>query len=238
MNFPNIRYYGLHKANLLSEDEQNFSDDFVISNRIGSDSQVGTIWLAHINLSSFVIKVQSNLGKAHAEFEIQNYLSHKWPRNFLITYKCKDYSEHGNFIFMETAIGDLSQVLKYSTVDEKMLSKYILDVIQSVEIMSTEKIFHGDLHIRQIMIVLRNNVTFTKAVVGDFGEHLRIDSPTMHLSDLKTFFKSLLEIIHSFEISACLEFISQRISYIELNDLSYNLLSLQQDISDIKNYFF
>src|SRR5438552_2206950 len=105
---------------------------------------------------------------------------------------------------METAIGDLSQVIKYSIVNEKLLLGYILDIIESVKIMSMEQIFHGDLHIRQIFIVLRNVINcepIQKAVIGDFGEHLRIDSPTMHLTDLKTFFKSLLEIINYVENS-------------------------------------
>ena len=89
------------------------------------------------------------------------------------------------------------------------------------------------------------NVDRRKAVIGDFGEHLRIESPTMHLSDLKIFLKSLLEIIEYvgnserfiLKISSCLDFMSRRTSKIELDDLSYNLLSLQQDISHIKNFF-
>ena len=192
---------------------------------------------------SFVIKVQSNRNKAHKEFDIQNYLSRKYPKNFLITYAYIDDSKNRNVIFMETAIGDLSQVIMYSVVDENMLTGYILDVIDSVEIMSTEKVFYGDLHIRQIFIVVRD-LNIKKAVIGDFGEHLRIDSPTMHLSDLKTFFKSLLELIQYVEssdkfisrITKCLDFMKKRISSIEINDLSYDILSLQRDISEIK-YF-
>ena len=250
MEFPNIRYHGLHIPNLLSEEDQKRLSDLIhspifISQRIGSESQVGTIWLSSLKNMSFVIKVQSNRNKAHQEFEIQNYLSHRYPKNFLLTYDFIDDSKNRNVIFMETAIGDLSQVIMYSIVDENMLTGYILDVIDSVEIMSTEKVFHRDLHIRQIFIVVRD-LNIKKAVIGDFGEHLRIDSPTMHLSDLKTFFKSLLEIIQYVKssdkfisrITKCLEFICRQSSYIEFNDLSYDLLSLQQDISDIKNFFF
>ena len=249
MEFPNKRYYGLHIPNLLSEEDQKRLSDLIhspifISQRIGSESQVGTIWLSSLKNMSFVIKVQSNCNKAHQEFEIQNYLSHRYPKNFLITYGCIDRNQTTNVIFMETAIGDLSQVIMYSIVDQNMLTNYILDVIDSVEIMSIEKVFHGDLHIRQIFIVLRN-VNIKKAVIGDFGEHLRIDSPTMHLSDLKIFFKSLLEIIQYVEssdkfiskITKCLDFISRQSSYIELNDLSYDILSLQRDISEIKSLF-
>ena len=188
MEFPKKRYHGLHISNLLSpEDQKKLScldlSNMFISMQIGSESQVGKVYLASLFSSpssslSFVIKVQSNINKTHSEYEIQHYLSHKWPNNFVMTYEVK----HENSIFMETAIGDLEQVIKYSIVDENILTGYILDVIDSVEIMSTEKVFHGDLHIRQIFIVVRNGNT-RKAVIGDFGEHLRIDSPTTHLSD-------------------------------------------------------
>lgn len=110
--------------------------------------------------------------------------------------------------------------------------------------MSSERIFHGDLHIRQIMIVSRNINNcepVMKAVIGDFGEHVIIDSPTTHLSDLKVFFKSLLEVIEHVEssqlftlkISKCLSFISQKITNIELHDLSYDI---NEDILQIKNF--
>ena len=149
---------------------------------------------------------------------------------------------------METAIGDLSQVIQYSIVDESMLRGYILDIIEAVQLMSMEKVFHGDLHIRQIFIVLRNITdceSLRNAVIGDFGEHLRIESPTMHLSDLKIFFKSLLEMIDYVEnsekftlkISSCLDFISRQSVKIDLNDLSYDIESIKSDMSHIRNFF-
>lgn len=271
MEFPNKRYDGLHIANLLSfDDEKRLSslincdifDKLFVSKRIGSESQFGTIWLCSLSELSFIIKVQTNRKKAHSEFEIQNELSHTWSHNFLITYGNIDCPEAifrdneevtiietGNFIFMETAIGDLSQVIKFSIVDQKTLIGYILDVIEAVEIMSMAKVFHGDLHVRQIFIVLRNITDcnpIKKAVIGDFGEHLQIESPTMHLSDLKIFFKSLLEIIDGvenskklkFQISNCLQFISQEITKIESNDdLFYDIRSIERNISQIKNFF-
>lgn len=274
MEFPNRKYDGLHIPNLLSIDDEKILSDLIncdifnslfISKRIGSESQIGTIWLCSLKTLnfSFIIKVQSNRNKAHLEFRIQNYLSHTWSHNFLITYGSIDCPEvsfrdkgeittikTGNFIFMETAIGDLSQVIKYSIVDEKMLTGYILDVIDAVEIMTMTKVFHGDLHIRQIFIVLRNITgceLSKKAVIGDFGEYLQIESPTMHLSDLKIFFKSLLEIIHVenyvensqkfiLKISKCLEFISQEITRIEIKDLSYDTESIKRDITQMKSF--
>lgn len=285
MQFPDKRYEGLHVHNLLSvEDERklfslincNIFDRLFISKRIGSDSQCGTIWLCSLKRScinnkedtenlnlSFIIKVQSNLNKAHPEFQIQYYLSHTWSRNFLIAYGSIDCPEvilrddgkltvikNGNFIFMETAIGDLFQLIQYSIVDEKMLMGYIVDVIEAVEIMSINKIFHGDLHIRQIFIVYRNSEenscnSIMKAVIGDFGEHLQIESPTMHFSDLKIFFKSLLEIIDyvdncdnfRYKISECLEFISKETARVEMEDQCYDVEVIKRDISHIKNFF-
>lgn len=177
MEFPNRKYEGLHIPNLISvEDEKklnmlincNIFDLLFISKRIGSESQVGTIWLCSINNGnlkcSFIIKVQSNRKKAAAEAGIQSYLSHKWPNNFVITYGSIDCPkkiflpymvgkkkqqitlwddeqpeepitiDDGNFIFMETCIGDLYQVIRYSIVTEEMLTGYILDVIDSIYI--------------------------------------------------------------------------------------------------------
>jgi hypothetical protein len=283
MEFPNKKYEGLHIPNLLSiEDEKklfasidcNIFDSLFISKRIGSESQFGTIWLCSLNISSgnilnnneglklsFIIKVQANRNKAQSEFKIQNYLSHTWSENFLVSYGSIDCPEvimrdneqvtvikTGNFIFMETAIGDLSQVIKYSIVNENMLTSHILDIIESVEIMSSVKIFHGDLHIRQIFIVLRNInhcEQTQKAVIGDFGESLEIESPTIHLSDLKVFFKSLLEVIDYVENSQnftikilnCLDFISRQSTQVELNDSFYDIESIRLDILEIKKFF-
>ncbi len=136
---------------------------------------------------------------------------------------------------METAIGDLSQVIKYSIVNENMMRGYILDVIEAVEIMSYEKIFHGDLHIRQIFIVLRDNKL--KAVIGDFGEHLQIDSPTMHLSELKVFFTSLSEMRGSQQIKNSFDFILKQTVKVELNDVPYDIASIKSDIEQIKKFF-
>lgn len=122
-----------------------------VSKRIGSENQVGTVWLSSLNTQdfqvSFVIKVQSNRNKARSEFDVQYYLSHKWPNNFIISYNSIDcpevtlwYRGHptivktGNFIFMKTAVGDLSQVIRFGVVSENMLTYYILNVIESVKI--------------------------------------------------------------------------------------------------------
>jgi serine/threonine protein kinase len=246
MNFPSNRYRGLHMPKLLCKEDENklknasngaILSSLFISKRIGSDSQIGTVWLASLNSLSFVFccKLQSNRDKAHNEFKILHHLSHKWEENFIRAYKCID-TEEGNLIFMEIAIGDLEQVIKYDTVTEQMLRGFVLDVIDSVEIMASEKVFHGDLHIRQILIVTRNSSK--KAVIADFGEHVLIDSPTMHLSDLKTFFKSLLEVIH-FQRSVsvimnCLDFITRRITEIELNN---SAACMRRDVSVLRKFF-
>jgi hypothetical protein len=77
------------------------------------------------------------------------------------------------------------------------------------------------------------------------GEHIQIESPTMHLSDLKIFFKSLLEFIDEIEnsnnfynkISNCLDFITKQTTHIELNNASYDSQSIQRDILHIKSFF-
>ncbi len=80
MQFPKERYHGLHIHNLLSvgDGEKLSCVDIFVSKRIGSDSQFGTIWLCSLNNFSFVIKVQTNFGKAHREFKVQDLLSHTY----------------------------------------------------------------------------------------------------------------------------------------------------------------
>ena len=89
-------------------------------------------------------------------------------------------------MFMEVAMSDLQQLLTYQNVTKGELISYILNVCDSIEIMATNFLYHGDLHIGNIFLVKRN--TTIKAVVGDFGESEFI---TSHLQDMKLFISSL-----------------------------------------------
>jgi hypothetical protein len=217
MEFPDARYEGLHSTFLLTgSNREKFTeliecdlfDQINVLRRIGSDSMFGTAWLSVLETEdfqpNFVIKVQKNIPKALEEFRIQSKLSTSSPDNFLIPYKsinCDNISfndkgksvsiKNGNFIFMEVAQGDLEQLLKFDYVNDQTLIEFILQIIDGVEIMALNSIYHGDLHIRQIFIVTRN--CKTRAVIGDFGESIEIVSVTTHLSDIGYFLGSLNE---------------------------------------------
>lgn len=212
MELPEKRYDGLHKASVLSGDEFKALKKYVecdifkhlkILQRIGSDSLYATVWLASFEATdisvTFAVKVQRDVKKSEHEAKISYFLE-KWFDNFLLMYyniRCdkitlnnknrQTYS--GMFMFMEVAMSDLRQLIKYQNVTKSELISYILNVCDSVEIMATNFLYHGDLHLGNVFLVKRDN--HIKAVVGDFGESQYIVSPTSHLSDMSTFVSQL-----------------------------------------------
>jgi serine/threonine protein kinase len=185
-----------------------------ILQRIGSDSVYGTVWLAAYENSdlsvTFAVKVQRDIQKSEHESDISYFLE-KWFDNFLLMYyniRCdnivlsrqslrssqKNQSPENNtysgmFMFMEVAMSDLRQLIKYQNVTKSELISYILQICDSIEIMATNFIYHGDLHLGNVFLVKRDGSI--KAVIGDFGESQYIVSPTSHLSDMSTFISQL-----------------------------------------------
>ena len=209
MELPEKRYDGLHKASVLSEAEFKTLKKYVecdifkhlkILQRIGLDSAYATVWLASFNSSdlnvSFAIKVQKDIEKSEEEAKISYFLE-QWFDYFLLMYyniRCdkillSGVSYSGMFMFMEVAMSDLHQLIKYSNVTKSELVTYILQVCDSVEIMATNFIYHGDLHLGNVFLVKRE--TGIRAAVGDFGESRFVLSPTSHLSDIGYFISQL-----------------------------------------------
>ena len=209
MQLPDKRYEGLHKPSVLSENEFKTLKKYVecdifkhlkILQRIGSDSVYATVWLANFNSPdlnvSFAIKVQKDVKKSEAEAKISYFLE-QWFDYFLLMYyniRCEKIllsgiSYSGMFMFMEVAMSDLRQLIKYSNVTKSELVSFVLNVCDSVEIMATNFIFHGDLHLGNVFLVKREGNI--KAVVGDFGESQNVVSPTSHLSDIGNFISQL-----------------------------------------------
>ena len=256
------RYEGLHRSYVLDKDETSkliellncdLFQNLQILRQIGSDSVFGTVWLAILEkdpfYATFAIKIQTNRRKAHQEFNIQYKLSSIFPNNFLIPYTNIDCDQitfnddnqqitkkSGNFIFMEVAIGDLFQVLKYNYISDKELIEYVLQIIDSVEIMSLHSIYHGDLHIRQVFIVQRNHEQRNnkyRAVIGDFGESIEFVSATTHLSDIGYFLTSLNESLDNVNRKHSLfdDKLDQSIKYI---DRSKRINTVSDETSEIK----
>ena len=209
MELPEKRYDGLHKASVLSEAEFKTLKKYVecdifkhlkILQRIGSDSLYATVWLASFNSPdlnvTFAIKVQRDIQKSEAEAKISYFLE-QWFDNFLLMYyniRCdkislSGVSYSGMFMFMEVAMSDLRQLIKYQNVTKSELITYILQVCESVEIMATNFLYHGDLHLGNVFLVKRESGI--KAVIGDFGESRFVVSPTSHLSDIGNFISQL-----------------------------------------------
>ena len=209
MQLPDKRYEGLHKPSVLSENEFKTLKKYVecdifkhlkILQRIGSDSVYATVWLANFNSPdlnvSFAIKVQKDVKKSEAEAKISYFLE-QWFDYFLLMYyniRCEKIvlsgiSYSGMFMFMEVAMSDLRQLIKYQNVTKSELVMYVLNVCDSVEIMATNFIFHGDLHLGNVFLVKREGSI--KAVIGDFGESRFILSATSHLSDIGNFISQL-----------------------------------------------
>lgn len=209
MELPEKRYDGLHKASVLSESEFKTLKKYVecdifkhlkILQRIGSDSVYATVWLANFNSPdlnvTFAIKVQRDVKKSEAEAKISYFLE-QWFDYFLLMYyniRCEKItlsgiSYSGMFMFMEVAMSDLRQLIKYQNVTKSELVMYVLQVCDSVEIMATNFIYHGDLHLGNVFLVKRESGI--RAAIGDFGESQFIVSPTSHLSDIGYFISQL-----------------------------------------------
>lgn len=219
MDLPEKRYKGLNKPFLLdkvdaeklfssSADVCNIFTDLIILQRIGSNSLYATVWLARLRKDesdiTLAIKIQTDDEKTQKETEI-SYHFRNWSNYFLVMYGdmyCKDIRvaaetkpHTGTFMFMEVAASDLRQLIRYQNVPLKDLIQYILNVCDSIEIMSSNFLYHGDLHDGNVFIVERDGIW--KAVVGDFGESFYDLSPTTHLSDVSKFMSSLIETLSS-----------------------------------------
>ena len=209
MELPEKRYDGLHKASVLSESEFKTLKKYMecdifkhlkILQRIGSDSVYATVWLASFNSSdlnvTFAIKVQRDVKKSEDEAKISYFLE-QWFDYFLLMYyniRCEKItlsgvSYSGMFMFMEVAMSDLRQLIKYQNVTKSELVIYVLQVCESVEIMATNFLYHGDLHLGNVFLVKRESGI--RAAIGDFGESQFIVSPTSHLSDIGYFISQL-----------------------------------------------
>ena len=225
MRFVGEHYTGLHKAvfvterqldvfrSILNDENCNIFSRIKVLKRIGSLSLYATVWETKFQLNSddisLAIKVQKDLAKTLEEIRINEFLN-RWPEYFLQMYgsiyckniELKDQKFDNYFMFMELAIADLGQLLMNRNVSEKELLTIISQVFDSIYIMGKSQLFHGDLHIKNVFIVPRKEIRKReenkqiRAVIGDFGETIGIDSITSHTSDIFKFATSLLEFLN------------------------------------------
>ena len=218
MKFIGKHYEGIHKVKpvntqqllkfkeILEDKGCDVFSKISVIQRIGSSSLYATVWEINFltnssNSIKMAVKVQKDADKTLQEIEINKFLN-AYPDNFLQMYGsiyCEkiflmDDSFSGYFIFMELAIADLAQLLTFTQVSESELQIIISQVFDSIYVMGKLQLFHGDLHIRNVFIVPREDTI--RAVIGDFGETIGIDSITSHTSDIYRFCTSLLEFLN------------------------------------------
>ena len=220
MEFIGEHYEGIHKpfpitlanikefAALLQDENCNIFNRIKVVRRIGSESFYATVWEVDFILNKrpikMAIKIQKDVVKTLNEIEINNFLK-TWPKYFLQMYgsiycekiQLKDDSFDSYFMFMELAIADLAQLLTLRDVSETDLIHLIDQVMDSIYVLGKSQLFHGDLHVKNVFIVPRDNDI--RAVIGDFGETVGIDSITAHTSDIYRFTTSLLEFLSKFD---------------------------------------
>ena len=219
MRFQGEHYTGLHKASnidssqlskfrsIVSDENCSVFERINVIQRIGSESAFATVWETDFQLNGEIIKlavkVQKDVEKTLEEININKFLN-TWSEYFLQMYgsiycekiQLKDSSFDGYFIFMELAIADLAQLLSLRNISEKELIVLIEQVLDSIYVLGKNQLFHGDLHVKNVFIVPRNGTI--RAVIGDFGETIGIDSITSHTSDIYKFTSSLLEFLNRF----------------------------------------
>jgi tRNA A-37 threonylcarbamoyl transferase component Bud32 len=87
------------------------------------------------------------------------------------------------------AMADVNQRMKYSIELPNDVYLTVTEVLQSLLRLARLSIYHGDLHLGNIFLVMRNGQLRT--VIGDFGESSFTDSPTASSSDLFQFINAL-----------------------------------------------
>ena len=200
---------------ILGDEKCNVFDRIKVIQRIGSDSIYATVWEVDFSLAldladtnkekiKMAIKVQNNVDKSLDEIDINNFLQNIENRSYFLRFYGNIYCENiellkqsfnGYFMFMELAIGDLAQYIQMHNVSEKQLIQFIIEVYNSIYMLDSHQIYHGDLHLRNAFIVKRDGENH--AVIGDFGETKATDSITAHTSDIVNFSSSLLIFLKS-----------------------------------------
>ncbi len=206
-------YDGMYEPFLFTaDDEQEFfnlkCEDLFTHAKITSERPFEPILILSLKLSTnkivyFVGKFSQSRKENDEETEF-GYFFNNYSNNFIRTYHdmscpniifapgdkdgmCANSKKvcSGYFIFMELAKGNLAQILSQSVVNDKQLTKYILDVLVSIELMTMNFVSHNDLKPENIYIVIRNKQL--KAVVGDFGICKKVKSLKTHTKSIRQF---------------------------------------------------
>lgn|SRR3990167_2385284 len=205
-HFPGQRYTGVHLIRELTQDQFdlientiahekcNVLDTTVLERRIGSNSEAGIVFEAeldiHGNKIPIAIKFVTNTNEASQEFQMANAVPEYYyflSTLFLLNCNVDLYGKISvmSVIGMELAVGDIGQVVKYTSVSCREVDMFVYNVMESVELLAESFVYHGDLHHQNVFIVSRGGEY--RAVIGDFGKSYFSVSATIHLNDLVRF---------------------------------------------------
>ncbi len=198
INFPykfNLQKYRKIKDNI----DCMFIKHLNLIRRIGSESLHAKVYSGRIDNTIVAVKILKDIDQFENELYINEFIFEDPMNSLFFLYLIKGYicEDKGIFV-MEMAISDLKQKINFSYITEDESNDIVSNVLLSILKLAELGIYHGDLHLGNIFLVLRNNNI--RAVIGDFGESSPTTSPTSSSSDLFEFIRGLLEYIDEPEI--------------------------------------
>jgi serine/threonine protein kinase len=191
LNIPsefNLKEY-LRVANIV---ECELLESMTLIRRIGSESLHAKVYIGEIDQTAIAVKKLKNPRQFENEMTINNTVFEEGSNDLYFLYLIKGLMcDDGAFLIMELAMSDVLQRIKYFLELPKDIYRTVSEVLQSLLRLARLGIYHGDLHLGNVFLVLRNGQLRT--VIGDFGESNFTDSPTSSSSDLFQFLNALRE---------------------------------------------
>jgi serine/threonine protein kinase len=158
--------------------------------RIGSESLHAKVYAAELKETVIAVKVLKKAEKLSNEVFINEIIFNDPTNDLYFLYFIRGLMcDSASFLIMEMAMADIQQRMKYSIELPQDIYRTVSEVLQSLLRLAHLRIYHGDLHLGNVFLVMRNQQLRT--VIGDFGESSIADSPTASSSDLFQFVNAL-----------------------------------------------
>jgi serine/threonine protein kinase len=179
--------------------------------RIGSESLHAKVYAGELNRSIIAVKVLKRVEKFANEMIINEILLEDPTNDLYFLYLIRGLIyDNEAFLIMEMAMSDVQQRVKYSIELPQDIYRTVSEVLQSLLRLARLGIFHADLHLGNVFLVMRNGQLRT--VIGDFGESSVAESPTASSSDLFQFINALRQkLYHNHEVISVLDTFFSRI---------------------------
>jgi len=193
------KFLEIRRSNDDDDDDHEFINSLKFTHRIGSDSLHAKVYAGQLHDSRIAVKALKVASKLDSEVAINLLITEDQTNNRYFLYFIRGLlCDDGAFLIMEMAMCDVQQLLKYSTVFPLDIFLMIKEVLQSLLRLAQLGIYHGDLHLGNVFLVMRDGKRRT--VIGDFGESSVTTSPTASSSDLFYFINALRQRCYQLEI--------------------------------------